>query len=107
MHLIETVNSAVNDFVWGLPMLILLVGTGILMTALTGFFQVTHIGHWFSNTLGGIFKNKHVTAHTAQHKSVPHDHFTIHSSKLTRIVGDKSQALYEETERSSRPVSSF
>lgn len=67
MHLIETVNSAVNDFVWGLPMLILLVGTGILMTALTGFFQVTHIGHWFSNTLGGIFKNKHVTAHTAQH----------------------------------------
>ena len=48
-------------------MLILLVGTGILMTALTGFFQVTHIGHWFSNTLGGIFKNKHVTAHTAQH----------------------------------------
>ncbi len=67
MHLIETVNSAVNDFVWGLPMLILLVGTGILMTALTGFFQVTHIGHWFSNTLGGIFKNKHVTAHTSQH----------------------------------------
>jgi AGCS family alanine or glycine:cation symporter len=48
-------------------MLILLVGTGILMTALTGFFQVTHIGHWFSNTLGGIFKNKHVTAHTSQH----------------------------------------
>ena len=67
MHLIETVNSAVNDFVWGLPMLILLVGTGILMTALTGFFQVSHIGHWFKNTLGGIFSNKHVTAHTSQH----------------------------------------
>ncbi|MCR4793374.1 MAG: alanine:cation symporter family protein [Lachnospiraceae bacterium] len=48
-------------------MLVLLVGTGILMTVLTGFFQVTHIGHWFSNTLGGIFKNKHITAHTPGH----------------------------------------
>ena len=67
MQLIENVNSAVNNFVWGLPMLILLVGTGILMTVLTGFFQVSHIGHWFKNTLGGIFSNKHVTAHTARH----------------------------------------
>ncbi len=67
MQLIESVNSAVNNFVWGLPMLVLLVGTGILMTALTGFFQVTHVGHWFKSTLGGIFKNKHVTAHTADH----------------------------------------
>lgn len=67
MNLISNVNDAVNGFVWGLPMLVLLVGTGILMTVLTGFFQITHIGHWFSHTLGGIFKNKHVTAHTAEH----------------------------------------
>ena len=67
MSVISNVNDAVNGFVWGLPMLVLLVGTGILMTLLTGFFQISHIGHWFSNTLGGIFKNKHVTAHTAQH----------------------------------------
>ena len=32
---ITTVNGAVNNFVWGIPMLILLVGTGILMTVLT------------------------------------------------------------------------
>ena len=67
MQLIENVNSAVNNFVWGLPMLVLLVGTGILMTALTGFFQISHMGHWFKHTLGGIFKNKHVTAHTPGH----------------------------------------
>ena len=48
-------------------MLVLLVGTGILMTVLTRFFQISHIGHWFKNTLGGIFKNKHVTAHTSRH----------------------------------------
>ena len=28
---VEQVNNAVNGFVWGLPMLILLVGTGILI----------------------------------------------------------------------------
>ena len=61
---IEIVNNAINGFVWGLPMLILLVGTGILMTCLTRFFQITHFRHWVKNTVGGIFKDSHVTAHT-------------------------------------------
>ncbi|MBQ9064725.1 MAG: alanine:cation symporter family protein [Blautia sp.] len=64
--LIESVNSAINGFVWGLPMLVLLVGTGILMTCLTKVFQVTHIAHWMKNTIGGIFHDKHVTAHTGK-----------------------------------------
>ena len=63
---ITDVNNAVNGFVWGLPMLILLVGTGILMTCLTRFFQVSHIRHWFSKTIGAVFTDKHVTAHTAK-----------------------------------------
>lgn len=62
--MITNVNSAINGFVWGIPMLVLLVGTGILMTVLTKFFQLSHIGHWFKNTIGGIFKDKHVTKHT-------------------------------------------
>lgn len=63
---VERVNGAVNGFVWGLPMLILLVGTGILMTILTKVFQVSHFKHWVRNTIGGIFKDKHVTAHTGK-----------------------------------------
>ncbi len=61
---ITAVNGAINGFVWGIPMLVLLIGTGILMTVLTKFFQLSHIGHWFKNTIGGIFKDKHVTKHT-------------------------------------------
>ena len=61
---VEVINNAINGFVWGLPMLILLVGTGILMTCLTKFFQISHFKHWLSNTIGGIFKDSHVTAHT-------------------------------------------
>ena len=61
---VENVNNAVNGFVWGLPMLILLVGCGILMTCLTKFFQISHFKHWIRNTVGGIFMDKHITAHT-------------------------------------------
>jgi len=60
-------NGAINGFVWGIPMLVLLVGTGIFMTILTKVFQITHIGHWFKNTLGSIFTNKHITKHTEKH----------------------------------------
>lgn len=64
VEMITKVNSAVNSFVWGVPMLVLLVGTGILMTALTRFFQLSHIGHWFKQTIGGIFHDEHITKHT-------------------------------------------
>ncbi len=66
IELISNVNNAVNSFVWGIPMLVLLIGTGILMTVLTKFFQLSHIRHWFKNTIGGIFKDKHITKHTGK-----------------------------------------
>ncbi len=65
LHVVETVNSAVNNVVWGWPALILLAFVGVLMTCLTKFFQISHIGHWFRNTIGAIFKDKHVTKHTS------------------------------------------
>ena len=67
VEFITKVNGVVTNFVWGVPMLVLLVGTGILMTLLTKFFQLSHIGHWMKNTIGGIFKDKSVTKHTEKH----------------------------------------
>lgn len=66
LKIVESVNGKINGFVWGVPMLVLLVGTGILMTCLTKGFQLTHFGYWLRNTVGAIFKNKHVTAHTGK-----------------------------------------
>ncbi len=54
-------NNDINGFVWGKG-LYLLLATGVIMTILTGVFQITHIGHWFSETLGSIFK-KDVSGH--------------------------------------------
>lgn len=64
IDVITKVNSAINNVVWGWPALILLGFVGVLMTCLTKFFQLTHIGHWMKNTIGAIFRDKDVTGHT-------------------------------------------
>ncbi len=61
---ISKINGAINGFVWGIPMLVLLVGTGILMTVLTKVFQLSHFSYWMKHTLGSIFTDKHITKHT-------------------------------------------
>ncbi len=71
IEMIAGINGVVNNFVWGIPMLVLLVGTGILMTALTKVFQISHFGYWMRHTLGSIFTDKHITKHTgAEDKSI-------------------------------------
>ena len=69
MEIITQVNDSINSFVWGMFGLALLIGTGILMTAATGFFQVTRIGHWFKQTLGSMFTKK-VIGHTKEKGSI-------------------------------------
>lgn len=66
IDLIANINGKINGFVWGLPMLVLLVGTGILMTLLTKVFQISHFGYWMKHTLGSIFTDKHITKHTGE-----------------------------------------
>ena len=62
---ITNINNAINSAVWGWPALILLGFIGILMTFVTKFYQISHLPHWWKNTIGAIFKDKHVTGHTS------------------------------------------
>lgn len=62
---VAEINDSVNGVVWGKFGLLLLIGTGILMTCCTKFFQVSHIGLWWKNTIGSIFK-KSVIGHTKE-----------------------------------------
>ena len=60
LETVTKVNDAINGFVWVKIGLILLIGTGVLMTIATGFFQVTHLPHWWKKTGGGVFdKSSH------------------------------------------------
>ena len=52
------INDAVNSFVWVKIGLVLLIGTGILLTIVTKCFQVTHFAHWWKKTGGGVFDKK-------------------------------------------------
>ena len=56
LETLKEINNSINNFVWVQVGLIILIGTGILMTVLLKFFQVGHIGHWWKKTVGGVFK---------------------------------------------------
>ena len=62
---ITEINSTINSFIWGIPGLILLIGTGILMTCCTKVFQISHFAHWWKETIGSLFvKNSTSTKKT-------------------------------------------
>ena len=67
---IAAVNSVINDFVWVKIGLILLIGTGILMTCCTGFFQISHIGHWWKMTIGSLFVRDSNTTKKTDRKTI-------------------------------------
>ena len=52
MESVIKINDAVNSFAWGTFGLALLLGTGIICTVITRFFQITHIRHWIGRTFG-------------------------------------------------------
>ena len=55
---LASINDSVNSFVWVQIGLVLLLGTGVLMTILLKFFQVSHLGHWWKKTIGGLFNKE-------------------------------------------------
>ncbi len=48
---VEKINSAVNGVVWGWPMIILILGTGLLLTIRTKFLQVRKFGDSLGSTI--------------------------------------------------------
>ena len=49
LEAIEKYNGMINDFIWGIPMIVLLLGTGIYFSIRLGFIQVTKIKEIFRN----------------------------------------------------------
>lgn len=59
---VEKINDILNGIVWGWPVIILILGTGILLTVRTKFLQITHFGESLNTTiipaLKSLFKKK-------------------------------------------------
>ena len=64
------INGAVNEFVWVKIGLFLLLGTGIITTCCTGFFQLSHLKHWWRATIGSIFKKNSESTRKTDKKSI-------------------------------------
>lgn len=52
---IASINSVVNNFIWGVPAMICIIGVGILLTVRTRCIQVRKFGVAMKNTIGKIF----------------------------------------------------
>lgn len=58
LQLIESVNSAVNNFIWGVPAMICIIGVGLYLTIRTGFLQIRKFGYALRCTIGRIFRRR-------------------------------------------------
>lgn len=55
---IVNINGAINDFVWGVPCMVLLFGTGLYYTIRLGFMQFRHPVFLFKETVIKAFRKK-------------------------------------------------
>lgn len=55
---IESINSAVNNFIWGVPAMICIIGVGLVLSIRTGFLQIRKFPYAMKVTLGRMLKKK-------------------------------------------------
>ncbi|KGX87921.1 alanine/glycine:cation symporter family protein [Pontibacillus litoralis] len=56
METISTIVANVTSFIWGIPMMVLLLGGGIFLTIRLRFFQFKYFPHIMGQTVGKMFK---------------------------------------------------
>ena len=55
---IETINTAVNNFIWGVPAMICIIGVGLYLSLRTHFIQIRKFIYALKNTVGRMFKRQ-------------------------------------------------
>ncbi len=56
IEVIEKVNSVVNDFIWGVPTMVLILGVGLLLSIGTGFVQIRKFGYAMKSIFRKLFQ---------------------------------------------------
>ena len=55
---ITAVNTAVNNFIWGVPAMVCIIGVGLLLSVRTGFLQIRKFPYTIKTTIGRMFRKK-------------------------------------------------
>ena len=58
LQLIETINNAVNNFIWGVPAMICIIGVGLYLSIRTGFLQIRKFPYAMKTTVGRMLRKR-------------------------------------------------
>lgn len=58
LAIIESINNVVNNFIWGVPAMICIVGVGLLLSIRTGFLQIRKFPYAMKVTIGRMLKKR-------------------------------------------------
>ena len=58
LQIIETINTAVNNFIWGVPAMVCIFGVGPYLSIRTNFLQIRKFPYAIKTTLGRIFRKR-------------------------------------------------
>ena len=58
LDIIESVNTAVNNFIWGVPAMICIIGVGIYLSIRNSFIKIRKFAYAIRSTLGKVFQKQ-------------------------------------------------
>lgn len=58
LQTIEMINNAVNNFVWGVPAMVCIIGVGLFLSLRTRFLQIHKFPYAIKTTLGRMFRKR-------------------------------------------------
>lgn len=61
LHMIETINTAVNNFIWGVPAMICIFGVGLFLSVRTDFLQIRKFPYAIRTTIGRMFRKRNAS----------------------------------------------
>ena len=82
---VTEINDVVNTWIWTDFGLYLLLAAGLIMTLVTGVFQITHLRHWWVNTIMTVFKKDNTSTKKTDKKSI--SQFQALCTALAATVG--------------------
>ena len=58
LSVIESVNAAINNFIWGVPAMICIIGVGLYLSIRTNFLQIRKFPYAIRVTIGRMLRKR-------------------------------------------------
>ena len=58
LSVIESINTTVNNFIWGVPAMICIIGVGLYLSIRTGFLQIRKFPYAMKTTVGRMLRKR-------------------------------------------------